>query len=73
MERACRLSNATYWEITPSLPLPSLPVSCGARSQRLLLSEETIGGGTRSVDRREVFENASRIADLLRDCDVSYL
>ncbi|CAA6657408.1 unnamed protein product [Spirodela intermedia] len=73
MERACRLSNATYWEITPSLPLPSLPVSCGARSQRLLLSEETIGGGTRSVDRKEVLENASRIADLLRDCDVSYL
>ncbi|XP_078430216.1 PHD finger family protein [Wolffia australiana] len=73
MERACRLSNTTYWEITPSLPLPSLPVSCGARSQRLQLSEETAEGVARSIDRNEVLGNAGKIADLLRDCDVSYL
>ena len=73
MEKACRLSNTTFWEITPSLPLPSLPVSCGSQNEKLLLSEETAGAGIRSIDRNEILGNASRIADLLRDCDVSYL
>lgn len=73
MERACRLCNTTHWDVTPSLPLPSLPASCGARGQRLLLSEDPGGGEAGSVDRVEILGNARKIADLLKDCDVSYL
>ncbi|KAL5723095.1 hypothetical protein ACHQM5_006535 [Ranunculus cassubicifolius] len=73
-EKACRLSNTTHSEIAPSLPLPSLPVFCGSIDQDIrLVDESTSSSVNRSLDRKEILSQASRIADLLKDTDVSYL
>ncbi|KAF6165155.1 hypothetical protein GIB67_000739 [Kingdonia uniflora] len=72
LEKACRLSNTTHSEVAPCLPLPLLPVFCGALDQELRLFDET-SSSSRSINRKEVFDQASRIADLLNHTDVSYL
>ncbi|BFG26567.1 hypothetical protein CerSpe_128410 [Prunus speciosa] len=65
------LSNTVHSEVAPCLPLPSLPVFCGASDQDLRLFDEPI--------RNSAWLNhpdaalSSRIADLLRETDVSYL
>ncbi|OVA07915.1 zinc finger protein [Macleaya cordata] len=70
-ERACRLTNTVHSEVAPCLPLPSLPVFCGALDQELRLFDEP--SNSRSLNRNDVLSQASKIADLLRDTDVSYL
>jgi len=73
-EKACRLSNTSHSEIAPALSLPLLPVCYGASDQRLGLSDEADErGGARWSDRAEVLDQAGTIADLLQNCDVSYL
>ncbi|XP_065632831.1 sister chromatid cohesion protein SCC2 isoform X2 [Quercus suber] len=73
-QRGIGLSNTIHSEVAPCLPLPSLPVFCGASDQDLRLFDEPRGGGTfRSLNRPEVLSQASRISDLLRQTDVSYL
>ncbi|XP_068654009.1 sister chromatid cohesion protein SCC2 isoform X2 [Aristolochia californica] len=67
-EKACRLSNTTHWDAAPSVPLASLPLFCGAVDPDISLFEER-----RWLDRPEILANASKIADLLRGTDVSYL
>ncbi|XP_043723942.1 sister chromatid cohesion protein SCC2 [Telopea speciosissima] len=70
-EKACRLTNTVHSEVAPCLPLPSLPVFCGAVDHELRLFDESSGAS--SLDRKDVLAQASKIADLLRDTDVSYL
>nr|XP_010923594.1 sister chromatid cohesion protein SCC2 isoform X2 [Elaeis guineensis] len=70
-EKACRLSNTTHSEIAPSLSLPSLPVCFGSADQKLGLFDEPVGAP--ATDRPEVLTHASAIAEVLRNCDVSYL
>ncbi|XP_042499640.1 sister chromatid cohesion protein SCC2-like [Macadamia integrifolia] len=70
-EKACRLSNTVHSEVAPCLPLPSLPVFCGAVHHELRLFDESSGAS--SLNRTDVLAQASKIADLLRDTDVSYL
>ncbi|XP_010259396.1 PREDICTED: nipped-B-like protein isoform X2 [Nelumbo nucifera] len=70
-EKACRLSNTIHSEVAPCLPLPSLPVFCGALDQELRLLDDQ--SSARSLNRKDVLAQASKIADLLRDTDVSYL
>ncbi|KAF5189536.1 Sister chromatid cohesion protein scc2 [Thalictrum thalictroides] len=70
-EKACRLTNTIHSEVVPCLPLPSLPVFCGSVDQNLKLFDES--SSSRSLDRNEVVSQASRIADLLQETDVSYL
>lgn len=65
------LSNTVHSEIAPSLPLPSLPVFCGALDQELRLFDER--SESRSLNRSDVLIHASKIADLLQNTDVSYL
>ncbi|MCL7033996.1 hypothetical protein MKW94_025445 [Papaver nudicaule] len=69
--KACRLTNTLHSEVAPCLPLPSLPVFCGALDQELGLYNDTTG--VRSSNPNDVLAQASKIADLLRDTDVSYL
>ncbi|KAM3238424.1 sister chromatid cohesion protein SCC2 isoform X2 [Capsicum annuum] len=66
------LSNTVHGEIAPSLPLPSLPVFCGALDQDLRLFDER-SEECRSLNRSDVLSHASKIADLLQNTDVSYL
>ncbi|KAK3212439.1 hypothetical protein Dsin_017145 [Dipteronia sinensis] len=70
------LSNTIHSEVAPCLPLPSLPVFCGASDPDLRLFDELTGvdyGRYRSLNRTEILAQSSRIADLLRETDVSYL
>ncbi|KAJ4973526.1 hypothetical protein NE237_006700 [Protea cynaroides] len=70
-EKACRLSNTVHLEVAPCLPLPSLPVFCGVIDQELRLLD---GSSTiKSLNRKNILAQASKIADLLRETDVSYL
>ncbi|XVE68278.1 hypothetical protein DITRI_Ditri09bG0054800 [Diplodiscus trichospermus] len=71
--RGIGLSNTVYSEVAQCLPLPSLPVFCGASDPELRLFDDPAGGASRSLNRPEIIAQASRIADLLRDTDVSYL
>lgn len=71
-EKACRLSNTNHSEVAPALPLPSLPVSFGAADARIELLDEP-SHGARLGDRPDVLSHAGAIAELLRNCDVSYL
>ncbi|XP_016476522.2 sister chromatid cohesion protein SCC2 isoform X1 [Nicotiana tabacum] len=64
------LSNTVHSEAAPSLPLPSLPVFCGALDQDLRLFDES---ESRSLNRSDVISHAGKIADLLHNTDVSYL
>ncbi|KAK6913333.1 HEAT repeat associated with sister chromatid cohesion protein [Dillenia turbinata] len=70
--RGISLSNTIHSEVAPCLPLPSLPTFCGAVKEELCLfdDEQT---STRPLNRSEVLSQANKIADLLRDTDVSYL
>ncbi|KAL4184364.1 hypothetical protein AMTRI_Chr10g225240 [Amborella trichopoda] len=69
-EKAYRLSSTPYTEIAPCLPLPRLPVFCGALSSDLSLFDNQ---NFQFIDRPEILAQASRIAALLKDTDVSYL
>ncbi|KAL8471705.1 hypothetical protein ACS0TY_029084 [Phlomoides rotata] len=64
------LSNTVYSEVAPCLPLPSLPVFCGALDQELSILDEGGGGFVFNSNRADV---SGKIADLLRNADVSYL
>ncbi|KAL9669245.1 hypothetical protein QQ045_006788 [Rhodiola kirilowii] len=66
--RGISLSNTVHSEIAPCLPLPSLPVFCGANDQELRLFDEP-----RALNRRDIVAQASTIADMLSSTDVSYL
>ncbi|KAJ9173210.1 hypothetical protein P3X46_016372 [Hevea brasiliensis] len=74
--RGIGLSNTIHSEVAPCLPLPSLPVFCGASDPHLRLFDD--GGsssvrGVWSLNRSEILAQSARIADLLRETDVSYL
>ncbi|XP_007032705.2 PREDICTED: nipped-B-like protein B isoform X2 [Theobroma cacao] len=71
--RGIGLSNTIHSEVAQCLPLPSLPVFCGASDPELLLFDDPTGGASRSLNRPEIIAQSSRIADLLRETDVSYL
>ncbi|KAK1297401.1 hypothetical protein QJS10_CPB15g01459 [Acorus calamus] len=73
-ERACRLTNTVHSEVLPSLSLPSLPVFFGAPDPEIRLSEDPFGSvAVRSIERTEVLACSGKIAELLGNCDVSYL
>ncbi|KAM7266752.1 hypothetical protein ACFE04_008918 [Oxalis oulophora] len=77
------LSNSVHSDAVSSLPLPSLPVFCGAADPELRLVDElttttttttsSSGKRSRSLNRSEILDQSSRIAELLRETDVSYL
>lgn len=69
--RGISLSNTVHSDVAPCLPLPSLPVFFGSLDQEIRLSEEA--NGSRSVNRRDVVNQAEKIASLLQGTDVSYL
>ncbi|XP_073038924.1 sister chromatid cohesion protein SCC2-like isoform X1 [Primulina eburnea] len=62
------LSNSVHSEVATCLPLPSLPVFCGALDQELCLFDD--GRSRWSSNQGDV---PGKIADLLRNTDVSYL
>lgn len=64
------LSNTVYSEVAPCLPLPSLPVFCGALDHELCILDDAGGGYVFNSNRADV---SGKIADLLRNADVSYL
>ncbi|KAI3713140.1 hypothetical protein L1987_71712 [Smallanthus sonchifolius] len=66
------LANTVHSEVAPCLPLPSLPVFCGALDQDLRLVDEPTGSAKQSK-RIDVADQASRIAKLLQATDASYL
>ncbi|KAK6129314.1 hypothetical protein DH2020_037023 [Rehmannia glutinosa] len=68
--RGISLSNTVHSEVAPCLPLPSLPVFCGALDQELRIFEDGGGGSRWNSSRGDV---SGKIADLLRNADVSYL
>ncbi|KAF3779134.1 Nipped-B-like protein b [Nymphaea thermarum] len=69
-DQAYRLSNTTYSEIAPCLPLPVLPVFCGADDPELRLFNEA---APRNLNRPEILAHAAKVAALLKTTDVSYL
>ncbi|KAI8534081.1 hypothetical protein RHMOL_Rhmol10G0060800 [Rhododendron molle] len=71
--RGISLPNTVHSEVAPCLPLPSLPVFCGAFDQELRLFEGAAGRGSRSLNRSDVVNQCGKVADLLRATDVSYL
>ncbi|KAI3665842.1 hypothetical protein L6452_44477 [Arctium lappa] len=70
--RGISLSNTVHSEVAPCLPLPSLPVFCGALDQDLRLIDEPTGSARQS-NRSDIADQASKIAKLLQATDVSYL
>ncbi|KAK6155028.1 hypothetical protein DH2020_009276 [Rehmannia glutinosa] len=68
--RGISLSNTVHSEVAPCLPLPSLPVFCGALDQELRIFDDGGGGSRWNSSRGDV---SGKIADLLRNADVSYL
>ncbi|PIN06625.1 Sister chromatid cohesion protein SCC2/Nipped-B [Handroanthus impetiginosus] len=68
--RGISLSNIVHSEVAPCLPLPSLPVFCGGLDPELRLFDDGGGGSRWNSSRGDV---PGRIADLLRNADVSYL
>ncbi|XP_022774564.1 sister chromatid cohesion protein SCC2-like isoform X2 [Durio zibethinus] len=71
--RGIGLSNTIHSEVAQCLPLPSLPVFCGASDPELRLFDDPAGGALRSLNRPEILLQSGRIADLLAETDVSYL
>ncbi|XP_065855579.1 sister chromatid cohesion protein SCC2 isoform X2 [Euphorbia lathyris] len=74
--RGIGLSNTTYSEVATCLPLPSLPVLCGASDPLIRLFDEANGKAkreVRSLNRSDILAQSGRIADLLRETNVSYL
>ncbi|XP_022750718.1 sister chromatid cohesion protein SCC2-like isoform X2 [Durio zibethinus] len=67
------LSNTIHSEVAQCLPLPSLPVFCGASDSELRLFDDLAGGTLRSMNRPEIIAQSSRISDLLCETDISYL
>ncbi|KAJ4707340.1 Sister chromatid cohesion protein [Melia azedarach] len=71
------LSNTIHSEVAPCLPLPSLPVFCGASDPNLRLFDElgsaSSYGSYRLLNRTEILAQSSRIAEMLQETDVSYL
>lgn len=63
------LANTVHSEVAPCLPLPSLPVFCGALDQELRLIDEPSG----SVKQFNRTDQATKISKLLLATDVSYL
>ncbi|KAL4568534.1 hypothetical protein LXL04_024148 [Taraxacum kok-saghyz] len=70
--RGIGLANTVHSEVAPCLPLPSLPVFCGALDQDLRLVDEPTGSARQS-NRSDVADQASKISKLLQATDVSYL
>ncbi|WCJ25615.1 PHD finger family protein [Euphorbia peplus] len=68
--RGIGLSNTTYSEVVTCLPLPSLPVLCGASDPLIRLFDNRYA---QSLNRNDILAQSSRIADLLRETNVSYL
>ncbi|GFQ01435.1 nipped-b-like protein [Phtheirospermum japonicum] len=68
--RGINLSNTVHSEVAPCLPLPSIPVFCGALDQELRLVDDRARGSRWNSSRGDV---SGKIADLLRNADVSYL
>ncbi|XP_027357770.1 sister chromatid cohesion protein SCC2 [Abrus precatorius] len=66
--RGIGLSNTVHSELASCLPLPSLPVFCGASDQDLRLFDSPM-----LLNRVDVLAQSSKIAELLRHTDVSYL
>ncbi|KAF7803063.1 sister chromatid cohesion protein SCC2 isoform X1 [Senna tora] len=62
------LSNTIHSEVASCLPLPSLPVFCGASDHDFRLLD-----GPRFLKRGEVLAQSGKIAELLQQTDVSYL
>lgn len=78
--RGIGLSNTIQSEVAPCLPLPSLPVFCGAADPELrffdLQSLQTGprgASGSKSLNRREILARSTKIAELLGETDISYL
>ncbi|CAL1392291.1 unnamed protein product [Linum trigynum] len=67
------LSNTIHSEVAPYLPLPSLPVFCGASDPELRLFDERGGGDLWYLNRNEIVAQSARIASMLGATDVSYL
>lgn len=65
--RGIGLSNTVHSEVAPCLPLPSLPVFCGSLDQELRLFDNSGGGARWNSDV------SAKVADLIRNADVSYL
>ncbi|CAJ2665786.1 unnamed protein product [Trifolium pratense] len=66
--RGISMSNTIHSEITSCLPLPSLPVFCGASDQDLRLFDSPL-----LLNRVDILAQSSKIAEMLRNTDVSYL
>lgn len=66
------LANTVHSEVAPCLPLPSLPVFCGALDHDLRLVDDPLGSAKQST-RTDVTDQATKIAKLLQATDVSYL
>ncbi|CAH8386778.1 unnamed protein product [Eruca vesicaria subsp. sativa] len=71
------LANTVQSEVASHLPLPSLPIFCGAThpGEFKLFDEvaEGVSSGNRSLNRAEILSQSSRIAKMLEETDVSYL
>ncbi|XP_031407003.1 sister chromatid cohesion protein SCC2 isoform X3 [Punica granatum] len=75
--RGIGLPNTIHSDVAPCLPLPSLPVFCGSSDPELRLFDEPAGvsssSSSRFSNRSGILAQASKIAALLRETDVSYL
>ncbi|KAH6830353.1 PHD finger family protein [Perilla frutescens var. hirtella] len=70
LHKGIGLSNTVHSEVAPCLPLPSLPVFCGALDQEIRLFDNDGGAARWNSSSAGV---SGKIADLLRNADVSYL
>ncbi|GAB2216709.1 hypothetical protein Droror1_Dr00024486 [Drosera rotundifolia] len=71
--RGLTLSNTTHTDVASFLPLPSLPTFCGATDPELRFSEEQYPVMRPRFTRSQLVDQARKIAELLRETDVSYL
>ncbi|MFS8031868.1 putative chromatin regulator PHD family [Helianthus anomalus] len=67
------VANTVHSEVAPCLPLPSLPVFCGALDHDVRLVDEQPAAAVKQPRRGDVADQASKIAKLLQATDVSYL
>ncbi|XP_073221150.1 sister chromatid cohesion protein SCC2 isoform X2 [Cicer arietinum] len=66
--RGISLSNTVHSEVASCLTLPSLPVFCGASDHDLRLFDSPM-----LLNRVDILLQSSKIAEMLRHTDVSYL